>query len=42
MFPIMKRLFVEFGPNNEVHMISCVKEDVVEKIKKEIEIEIST
>ena len=42
MFPIMKRLFVEFGPNNEVHMISCVKEDVVEKIKKEIDIEIST
>ena len=42
MFPIMRRLFHEYGPNNEPHMISCVTEDVVEKIKKELEIEIST
>ena len=38
MFPIMRRLFAEFGPNNEPHMISCVDEKVVEKIKSELEV----
>ena len=38
MFPIMRRLFHEFGPNNEPHMISCVTEDVVEKLILELEV----
>ena len=38
MFPIMRRLFAEFGPDNEPHMISCVDEKVVEKIKSELEV----
>ena len=38
MFPIMRRLFAEFGPDTEHHMISCVDEKVVEKIKNELEV----
>ena len=38
MFPIMRRLFAEFGPDNEPHMILCIDEKVVEKIKNELEV----
>jgi hypothetical protein len=37
-FPIMRRLFEEFGPDNKPHMVSCVTEDVVKQLIQELEI----